>query len=194
MASHNVYAIVESLLFTSGDEGLTVEQLMDVLTLSEDEVLKIMATIREQYLQEDSRGIQLVEYAEKYQLATKAGFSDYIKQLAEAPSPATLSQASLETLAIIAYRQPVTKVAIEEIRGVKTDRPVQTLLSRGLIKELGRAEGAGRPILYGTTDEFLDSFGLNNLTELPELPESMDEDDADQGGDLFFESLKKGLE
>ena len=102
----------------------------------------------------------------------------------------TLSQAALETLAIIAYKQPITRVEIEEIRGVKTDKPLQTLMSKLLIKEAGRAEKAGRAILYGTTREFLFHFGLSSIKELPPLPDGS-EDTEDEEADLFFEKFQE---
>ncbi|KPC99349.1 Segregation and condensation protein B [Geobacillus sp. BCO2] len=104
-----------------------------------------------------------------------------------------MSQAALETLAIIAYRQPITRAEIEEIRGVKSDKPLQTLMARALIQEVGRAEGTGRPILYGTTPEFLDYFGLKTLEELPPLPEWADDGESEREADLFFEKLAENL-
>lgn len=107
----------------------------------------------------------------------------------EAPSSHSLSQASLETLAIIAYKQPITRIEIEEIRGVKTERPLQTLVAKALIKEVGRAEGNGRAYLYGTTKGFLDTFGLKSLKELPKLPDQGDEEFEQTEADLFFDTL-----
>ncbi|TFE03124.1 SMC-Scp complex subunit ScpB [Jeotgalibacillus salarius] len=193
MDSHKQKAIVEGLLFTAGDAGLSRDQISEALNLSDSESTDLMSTLQEQYMNDDSRGIEIAVFAEKYQLVTKKDLSDYIKLLADSPSPSSLTQAGLETLAIIAYKQPVTRVQIEEVRGVKTDGPVHTLLARGLIKEVGRNEGAGRAILYGTTDEFLDYLGLKDLSQLPPLPEDLEEDEKEDS-DLFFESLKNGLE
>ena len=109
----------------------------------------------------------IVQLAGTYQLATKKENAAYLKRLVDSPNTSTLSQAALETLAIIAYKQPITRAEIEEIRGVKTERPLHTLMSKALIKEVGRAEGTGRAYLYGTTKEFLDYFGLKNIEELP---------------------------
>jgi len=116
-----------------------------------------------------------------------------LKKLVESPQTTTLSQASLETLAIIAYKQPITRAEIEEIRGVKTERPLQTLVGKGLVKEVGRLEGPGRPILYGTTKEFLDYFGLKSLDELPPLPEK-NEKDVQEEADLYFGKFQEKID
>ena len=105
-----------------------------------------------------------------------------------------MSQAALETLAIIAYKQPITRIEIEEIRGVKTDRPLQTLTAKALIKEMGRVEGPGRAYLYGTTKEFLDYFGLRNIKGLPPLPEKVEEENIQEEADLFFERFQDHLD
>ncbi|MDZ5712051.1 SMC-Scp complex subunit ScpB [Jeotgalibacillus haloalkalitolerans] len=192
MAKSNHKAITEALLFTAGDAGLSNEQIAKALDISAQDVEELMANMKQTYQNDSSRGIEVAVFAEKYQFVTKKALSDYIKLLADSPSPSTLTQAGLETLAIIAYKQPVTRVQMEEVRGVKTDGPVHTLLARGLIKEVGRNEGAGRAILYGTTEEFLDYLGLKDLSELPPLPEDIEEDEKEDS-DLFFESLKNGL-
>ncbi|MBM7648039.1 segregation and condensation protein B [Bacillus ectoiniformans] len=185
-------SITESLLFAAGDEGLTLKQIASVLNIEEFEAEGLLSELKERYEQDAERGILLIQLAGTYQLATKKEHADYIKKLVENNSSQTLSQASLETLAIVAYKQPITRAEIEEIRGVKTERPIQTLCSKALIKEVGRAEGAGRPILYGTTKEFLDCFGLKDIAELPPLNES--EDQFAQGeADLFFEQFEEVL-
>lgn len=120
----------------------------------------------------DQRGIQIVQVAKVYQLTTLPEHASYFEKLAHTPTRSRLSRAALETLAIIAYRQPITRMEIEEIRGVKTDRTVQLLQRKGLVRETGRAEGPGRPILLGTTKEFLDYFGLSRLEDLP-APDSL---------------------
>jgi segregation and condensation protein B len=163
-------AIVEALLFASGDEGLSLKQLTVVLELEEQEVTDILEELSQSY-KGNERGIELVVVAGQYQLTTKKDHAIYLKRLVEAPVNASLSQAALETLAIVAYRQPITRTEIEEIRGVKTERPIQTLVAKILIKEVGRAEGTGRAILYGTTKEFLEYFGLKSIKELPPLPD-----------------------
>ncbi|TDL34694.1 SMC-Scp complex subunit ScpB [Jeotgalibacillus sp. S-D1] len=193
MHNHNEQAIIESLLFAAGDEGLSLVQLMNVLSIAEEDIRAKMGSLKEQYAKDPNRGIHIVELADTYQFATKRDMADYIKQLVESPANGSLSQAGLETLAIIAYRQPITRLEVEDIRGVKTDRPLQTLVSKGLIKEIGRAEGAGRAILYGTTVEFLDYFGLKDLSQLPKLPEDIEQLDSEEETDLFFKSLQDTL-
>ncbi|TXC93338.1 SMC-Scp complex subunit ScpB [Metabacillus litoralis] len=186
-------SIVEALLFASGDEGLSLKQLMTVLELEEQEVMDILGELSSSY-KEKKRGIDLVEVAGHYQLTTKKIHSSYIKKLVESPVNSSLSQAALETLAIVAYRQPITRAEIEEVRGVKTERPLQTLVSKILIKEVGRAEGTGRAILYGTTREFLEYFGLKSIKELPPLPEKTDDEFEQEEADLFFEKFNETLE
>lgn len=183
-------AILESLLFAAGDEGLTIKQLIHVLGLEQLEVEQLMDELVKNYQKDKTRGIAIIELAGTYQFATKKEHSDYLKKLVESPHASTLSQAALETLAIIAYKQPITRGEIEDIRGVKTERPLHTLSAKALIKEVGRAEGAGRAILYGTTKEFLDHFGLKNLGELPQLSEGEDEFNQEEA-DLFFESFNQ---
>src|SRR5699024_6194893 len=118
-------------------------------------------------------------------LTTKPEHSHYLQKLLETPQPASMSQAALETLAIIAYQQPVTRAEIDEIRGVQSDRSVQTLLARSLIEELGRKDTIGRPLLFGTSKDFLTFFGLTSLEELPPLSD-LDSDDLEKEADLFF--------
>lgn len=186
--------ILECLLFAAGDEGLSVVQISAAMDISELETVTLIDKLKEMYDYDTSRGITIIELAETYQLATKKELSDYLKKLVENPSVSTLSQASLETLAIISYKQPITRQEIEQIRGVKTERPIHTLLSKGLIMEVGRAEGTGRAKLYGTTNEFLDYFGLKNLQELPEIPTKLEEDDFQDETDLFFEKFNEHIE
>jgi segregation and condensation protein B len=123
-----------------------------------------------EYIQQ-SRAFQLVEKAEGWQLATDPGLAKWVRQLFPAPKPARLSSPALETLAIIAYRQPITRADVEAVRGVNIDGVLQTLMERGLVKIAGRAEIPGRPLLYETTQFFLDHFGLRNLDELPNAEE-----------------------
>ncbi|MFY4775926.1 SMC-Scp complex subunit ScpB [Metabacillus sp. RGM 3146] len=185
-------AITEALLFAAGDEGLSIKQLTEVLETDELAVSEVLEGLKESY-ESDQRGILLMEVAGVYQLTTKKEFAPYLKKLVENPGPSSLSQAALETLAIIAYKQPITRIEIEEIRGVKTERPLQTLVSKAIIKEVGRAEGSGRAILYGTTREFLEYFGLNAIDELPPLPMNADDEFEQEEADLFFEKFNETL-
>lgn len=181
---------MESLLFTAGDEGLSLKQIAEVIEVEEHLAREMIETLQKEYEQNPDRGITLVQMAGTLQLVTKKENAIYLKRLVDSPSTTALSQAALETLAIIAYKQPITRAEIEEIRGVKTERPLQTLMSKALIKEVGRAEGTGRAYLYGTTKEFLDYFGLRNIEELPPLPEKVNEEFVQEEADLFFERFQ----
>ena len=175
-------AILEGLLFLCGDDGLSVEQAAASMDATEEYVAELFDELQKYYLQE-SRGIEIARFGEKYRFLSKAAIHDAAKKLFQTSTEAKLSNAALETLAIIAYKQPITRVEIEEIRGVGADVMLRKLVARGLIQEDGRSEAAGRPILYSVTDEFLDSFKLLSLDELPELPQFGTED-ADNG-ELF---------
>jgi segregation and condensation protein B len=186
--------IVESLLFAAGDEGLTIKQISEALEIEEQKAIDLLEEMKREYENDRKRGIFIVQLAGSIQLATKKENANYLKKLVESPGASHLSQAALETLAIIAYKQPITRVEIEEIRGVKTERPLQTLVAKALIKEVGRAEGTGRAILYGTTKEFLDYFGLKSLEELPPLKLDMEEEASQEEADLFFEKFQEAVD
>ncbi|ADU30072.1 SMC-Scp complex subunit ScpB [Evansella cellulosilytica] len=185
MKSYQIKAIIEGLLFVSGEEGIDEKQLMDVLQMDRKTIKFYMNELIEAY-SSDSRGIQIVEIAGGYQFTTKAEHAPYFKRLVQSPSTTTLSQAALETLAIVAYKQPISRIEIEDIRGVKSERPVRTLVAKSLIKEVARSEKTGRAILYGTTKEFLEQFGLRSTKELPPLPESVPEEEVEEEVDLFL--------
>ncbi|HVH96819.1 MAG TPA: SMC-Scp complex subunit ScpB [Bacillus sp. (in: firmicutes)] len=194
MEMNNLEGIIESLLFAAGDEGLTIKQISEVLEMETIVAVDILSKLVSEYNENQKRGIMIVQLAETYQLVTKKEYSPFLKKLVESPNNTALSQAALETLAIIAYKQPITRIEIEEIRGVKTDRPLQTLTAKALIKEMGRVEGPGRAYLYGTTKEFLDYFGLRNIKELPPLPEKLEEENIQEEADLFFERFQDHLD
>ena len=137
------------------------------------------------------RGIEIKELAGTYQLISKKENAEIIQKLVENPTNQSLSQASLETLAIIAYKQPITRIEVEDLRGVKSERPIHTLVAKGLIHEVGRAEGTGRAILYGTTNEFLNAFGLMNLQELPPLPDEVNDSEDDGQTNLFMTKFQE---
>jgi segregation and condensation protein B len=189
----NWNSILESLLFAAGDEGLSMKQVAEVLEVNELKASEIIEDLKKEYERDTKRGVMMVQLAGTYQLATKKENAAYLKKLVDSPHTSTLSQAALETLAIIAYKQPITRAEIEEIRGVKTERPLHTLMAKALIKEVGRAEGTGRAYLYGTTKEFLDYFGLKNIEELPPLPDKADDDFIQEEADLFFEKFSETI-
>ncbi len=160
----DMLAAVECLLFVA-DEPLSAERIAQVLELNLEDTIELLQLLGRNYT-EHKRGIQLVELAGGYQILTRPELAVYVERLYK-PQFQGLSHAALETLAIIAYKQPVTRGEIELIRGVQSDKAVSTLLDKQLIRELGRKDGPGRPILFGTTDQFLRHFGLKSLAELP---------------------------
>ncbi|WP_299738097.1 SMC-Scp complex subunit ScpB [Rossellomorea sp. y25] len=194
MNSSNWKGILESLLFAAGDEGLSLKQVCSVLEIGEQEAMDVIEELKMDYEKDVNRGIYMIEIADTFQLVTKKSNADYLKKLVESPNVSFLSQAALETLAIVAYKQPITRMEIEQIRGVKTERPIQTLTSKGLVKEVGRAEGTGRAYLFGTTKEFLDYFGLKRIDELPPLPENIEDEFMQDEADLFFEKFQETMD
>src|SRR5215216_3117955 len=183
--SMSLEKIIEALLF-SAQKPLSIQEITAAIRGAEDdlasetpnefgrvkhaEVAAALEELKVEYIQQ-GRAFQLVEKAEGWQLATGPGFAKWVRQLFPAPKPARLSAPALETLAIIAYRQPITRADVEAVRGVNVDGVLQTLLERGLVKIAGRAEIPGRPLLYETTQFFLDHFGLRSLDELPNVEE-----------------------
>lgn len=190
MNSKILMARMEALLFVVGDEGLTVKQLAELLDVGEVDIEAGLSELKTLYENNVASGLTIKQLSDTYLLTTKQELANTIKKLVENPNSQVLSTASLEVLAIIAYKQPITRAEIEDLRGVKSERPIQTLASRGLIREVGRAEGTGRAILYGTTKEFLNYFGLSNLSELPPLPEG-DEDVENEQTDLFMTKFQE---
>ena len=163
-----IKSAIESLLFVSGDP-LTVKDLSNALEITSKDLEGIIKEMMREYEEDENRGIKLISINGEYQFVTKEKNSDYIQDLLKKNKRQSLSQASLESLAIIAYKQPITRIDIDEIRGVKSDSAIQRLVEKDLIKEVGRLNVPGRPILYGTTEEFLRQFGLKELKELPDL-------------------------
>ena len=159
---------IEALLFCSGDP-LSRNRLAQILEIDELHIPSLIAGLCED-MAKGERGLTIVEVAGGYQLCTKPELAEHIEKLAISQE-ARLSSAAMETLSIVAFKQPITKQEIENIRGVKVDRVVNTLVERQLIKEIGRKDAIGRPILYGTTEEFLKCFGLKSLKDMPDLPE-----------------------
>ena len=184
MDERELMGVVESILFVSGDP-INAREIGRILELDVRMVRKLMKKMIDCY-QFERRGLQIVTVNDTYQLATRPEYSEYIERYVGQGRTQSLSQAGLETLAIIAYQQPVTKADIEGIRGVKCDYIVNTLVNRDFIHEVARMDTPGRPILYGTTDLFLRSFGLTTLEELPPL-----ESETHQLTELFSEFEKK---
>lgn len=175
----NKKAALESLLFVSGEDGLSMEEMTSLLEATPLEVHNLIVALKDKYTSDSSSGLTLIESRQRYQLATKKEYAELIRQFAISPFSARLSQAALETLAIVAYKQPITRMEIDELRGVQSSSLLQRLLMRGLVKEMGRAEAPGRPIIYGTTDYFMNYFGLSNLEDLPSTEVFLDMDEKE---------------
>lgn len=159
--------IVEAVLFASGD-AVSLETLSEIIGIDKVTLENLINRMMETYTQQN-RGIQIREINGGYQLCSNPDYYEYIEKLFEPRQKQGLSQAALETLAIIAYNQPITKVEVEKIRGVNSDSAINSLLERNLIREAGRLDAPGRPILYETTEEFLRVFGYRSLKDLPEI-------------------------
>ena len=173
--------IVEAILFVTGN-AVERKELCRALEITEGELSETLDALESGY-DFDRRGLRLLRFGEHVQLATRPDYAPYVEKLLQPVQKQSLSQAVMETLAVIAYKQPVTKAEIEQIRGVKCDYSVQSLVKKGLIEDVGRKDVVGRPILYGTTDAFLSHFGLRTLSDLPQPendgpdPESLDVQD-----------------
>lgn len=169
MDEKEIKAIIEALLFIWGDP-MSLTDISNILEMEEQQVQKILDEMMDDF-EYNRRGIRIIRVRDKYQLSTRPEHYQWISKLTEKKENKGLSNAALETLAIIAYKQPITKSEVEAIRGVRCDKAIDTLLSRSLIREVGRLDKTGRPIVYGTTDEFLRYFGLEELKDLPKLDE-----------------------
>lgn len=182
----NKKAILEGLLFVVGDDGLTMDQIKDILEIDSDEAKELISELQKDY-EEPTRGIRIGFLGNTFKLTTKKEHKPYYQKLIENPESNVLSNAALETLAIIAYNAPITRLKVDEIRGVSSSQMMKKLLAKGLIKELGRSDQPGRPILYGTTSEFLDFFGLSTIDDLPPIEQftKQEETDEDDETDLY---------
>ena len=167
MENRELKSIIEALLFTWGDP-LELKDIASIIEKEESQVEKLLEEMISEF-DYNRRGIRIMKINNSYQLSTRPEHFEWIKKLSSPKFTKSLSNAALETLSIIAYRQPIIKSDIEAIRGVRCDKAIETLIERGLVVELGRLEKVGRPILYGTTDLFLKTFGLESLDQLPPL-------------------------
>lgn len=169
MDNKEIKSIIESLLFTWGDP-LDIKDISSILEIDEAELSLIIKELMDDF-DYNRRGLRIIKINNSYQICTRPEHFQWVKKLSHARVNKNLSNAALETLSIVAYRQPIIKADIEAIRGVRCDRVLETLVERKLVCELGRLDRTGRPILYGTTEEFLRSFGLENIENLPSLNE-----------------------
>ena len=176
---------LEAILFAVGDEGLTIEEISNILEIEEEQVKKEIENLGKVY---EDRGIELKLLGNKYKLITKAEYKEYIKKLTDEVSN-NLSKSALETLAIIAYNEPITRVQIDDIRGVNSSQMIRNLLSKGFIEDIGKSDLPGRPLLYKTTNHFLDYFNLSTKEDLPEI--NMEEIEVLEDDDLFLTRYKE---
>lgn len=188
MEANKWKGILEGLIFAAGTDGISVKELAQITEQSKQEVQMLLNEMQLEWKLEQ-RGVQLTQIAGTYQICTLPEHTPYIQQMAQAPARTGLSRAALEVLAIIAYRQPITRVDIEEIRGVKSDRILQLLERKELIRHTGRAEGPGRPILFGTTRQFLQYFGLNRLEDLPAAESIFDWQEREEDRKNLYDRL-----
>lgn len=161
-------AVLEGLLFLVGEDGLSIEDISNILNISKEETLKLIDKLKREY-ENENRGITINMLGGVYKLTTKIEHKDYYSKLAEVSSMKSLSQSALETLAIIAYNEPITRSEVDELRGVNSTQIIRNLIAKDFIKEVGRSEKIGRPILYGITSQFLDYFGLDSKDSLPKI-------------------------
>ncbi len=173
MKTRELITAFEAVLFAGG-EPMSIERFSQVFEISPEDVVKTMELLKNK-MEKNESGLQLVRMENTYQLATKQKYADYIKKAFDLRRRTPLSPAALEVLAVVAYNQPVTKSFIEQVRGVDCSSVVTTLIEKGLVEERGRLELPGKPLLYGTTKNFLRCFGLSDLSELPELPKTGNE-------------------
>ena len=167
MEIKKIESIIEAILFTMGD-SVEASRIAKVIEQDTATTKKIIRNMMMRYEEED-RGIRILELEDSYQMCTKKEMYEYLIQIAKQPRRYVLTDVVLETLSIIAYKQPITKIEIERIRGVKSDHAVNKLIEYNLVAEVGRLDTPGRPILFGTTEEFLRSFGVQSVDELPVL-------------------------
>jgi len=176
-------SIIEGVLFAAGDP-VHVEKLSDILDIDIKSTRAIVTALGDKYDRE-KRGLQIIRLEDSYQMCTRRIYQDYISQLAEPRRSQSLSNAAMEVLSIVAYKQPVTRGVIEQIRGVSCDNLVNKLLEKNFIEEVGRLDTPGRPMLFGTTEEFLRCFGIESVAELPEFEErSADETELERMKEL----------
>ena len=181
MLCERVAGIIEAILFVNG-EAVAIDSLCEALECPENDVLSALDCLEQQYARED-RGVTLKRFGGQVQLTSKGEYAPYIERLLQPVQKQSLSQAVLETLSIVAYRQPVTRQEVEAVRGVQCDYSLQALVQKNLLRSAGRRETLGRPILYATTDQFLALFGLKSLDDLPPLPVMDGAQEADQATD-----------
>ena len=182
---------IEAILFVVGEEGIGLEELAYLLEKSTAKTYEELTKLKEHYASDNKSALNILEVGNHFVLTTKKKYASLLKKYAQSPMSNALSQAALETLSIIAYKQPISRIEIDEIRGLQTSGSIQKLVARQLIEEKGRVDGPGRAILYGTTKYFMDYFGLKSLDELPDIQQMEDELEEELPMDLFFDRYQE---
>ena len=178
--------ILEGILFVVGDEGISLKALSEIMSINETEAKALLTELKEEYEIED-RGLRVSYLGDAFKLTTKKEHKEYYQKLADNPETNTLSPAALETLAIIAYNGPMTRVEVDELRGVSTSQIMRKLVAKGLIQAEGKSDMPGKPNLYVTTKEFLDYFGLATINDLPKFEEIVTKNEEEE----LFNSIYK---
>lgn len=185
----NLKAVLEGLLFLVGDEGIDMKDICDILETDEENVKGLINELQKEYTSPD-KGIIIKKFGDNYKLTTKSEHKYFYEKYAEKDSVKTLSQSALETLAIIAYNEPITRAQVDELRGINSSQMIRNLIAKDFVKELGKSDLPGRPNLYGITNQFLDYFGLSSKEDLPKIEDIItNEDDVD-----LYESKYKEVE
>lgn len=185
----NLLGVLEGILFAVGDEGITLKALCEIMEIDIDQAKELLRQIQKRY-ESDEHGIRVSYLGDAFKLTTKKEHKDYYHKLLGNSESQTLSESALEVLAIIAYNQPITRVMIDEMRGVACGQIVRKLTARGLVKTVGKSKMPGKPNLYGTTREFLDYFGLSTIEDLPKL--NLEETPSEEETELFTSIYKDG--
>lgn len=190
MDNNEYLSVIEGMLYIYGDEGITIKDIADTLEITKKEAYELMDELLSLYASKTVKGVDICDFGGTYKMVTLSQYDVYYKKMMTT-SGRKLSKSALETLAIVAYYQPVTRIRIEEIRGVGCESMIRKLLAQALIKEVGREDSPGKPVLYGVTDEFMDAFNLKSLDELPELKEIESEFDEE---DIFNTKYQEKVE
>lgn len=186
----NLLGVIEGVLFVVGDEGITLSALSEIINKNLEETKELLLELKKNYENED-RGIRISYLGDAFKLTTKKEHKEYYQKLIENPESNMLSQAALETLAIVAYNQPITRAEVDEIRGVSSSHMIRKLVAKNLLKESGKSTLPGRPNLYKTTSDFLDFFGLSTISDLPLLEKK---ENITEEADLFTSIYKENNE
>ncbi len=186
----NKKGILEGILFVVGDEGITLKKICEIMEISIEEAKILLKELKSSYENEE-RGIRISYLGDAFKLTTKQEHKDFYKKLVENPENNLLSAQALEVLAIVAYNQPITRVEIDEMRGISSGHMIRRLVAKGLLKEAGKSTMPGRPNLYRTTSDFLDYFGLATLEDLPVIEKNLNEEKEELEKDLFTSIYKE---